>query len=233
MKILVVLAHPDDEAFGPGGTLARYAVTGHPVRLITMTHGEAGTLGPAKHLTRQELARVRSAELRCSAAALHLAGLEIYHLSDGKLAELPDEEGLAIIRREIDSFAPDALITFHSEGISHHPDHQTVARWCSLAVKERSEPLRLFAFGISVQQARRVTQRKLTPIPEDEVTHVVDVSRYLDHKFAAIGCHKSQAEGWQRIQQVEGGLMSFLQKEHFSQVWPARAEKDIADRLED
>src|SRR5512135_3279916 len=106
MKILVVMAHPDDEAFGPAGTLSRYAVTGHTVRLVTLTRGEAGTLGPAKHLTRPELARLRAGELRCSAEALHLSSLEIYTLPDGKLSELPDDEGMVIVRQEIDAFSP-------------------------------------------------------------------------------------------------------------------------------
>ena len=128
MRILAVFAHPDDEAFGPAGTLAGYAQTGHAVRLVTMTRGEAGSLGPARHLTPPELGRLRSKELRCSAAALHLSGLNIYHLPDGKLAELPVVQGLAIVRHEIENFLPDAIISFHSAGISGHPDHRTVAR---------------------------------------------------------------------------------------------------------
>jgi LmbE family N-acetylglucosaminyl deacetylase len=140
---------------------------------------------------------------------------------------------VAIVRREIDTFSPDALISFHAAGISMHPDHQTTARWCLRAIQVRSHALRMFAYGISVEQARRVTHRKLAPIPENEVTHVIDVSQYLEYKFAAIRCHQSQAEGWKRIQQVEGGIEPFLRYEHFSQIWPARAPSDVSDRLED
>ncbi|MBZ5497310.1 MAG: PIG-L family deacetylase [Acidobacteriia bacterium] len=233
MKILAVFAHPDDEAFGPGGTLSRYSLAGHTVRLATLTHGEAGTLGPANHLTPRELARLRSEELRCSAVALHLSALDIYHLPDGKLAELPAEHGLAIIRNEIETFLPDALITFHSAGISGHPDHQTAARWCLQAVQERSRPPRLIAYGISPEQARRISHRKLAPIPEDEITHVIDVSRYLEYKLGAIRCHQSQSEAWERMQAVEGGIHSYLHQEHFSQVWPVPEPNTRLDRLED
>ena len=233
MKILVVLAHPDDEAFGPGGTLSRYSLTGHTVRLATLTHGEAGTLGPAQHLTRPELARLRAEELRCSAQALHLSALEIYPLPDGRLAELPLEQGLAIVRKEIETFLPDAIITFHAGGISGHPDHQTAARWCLQAVRERTNPPRLFAFGLSAEQARRIRHRKLDPIPDPEITHVIDVSQYLDYKFSAIRCHQSQAEGWERMKSVEGGILSHLRYEHFSQVWPAPDRQGRAERFED
>jgi N-acetylglucosamine malate deacetylase 2 len=233
MKILVVLAHPDDEAFGPGGTLSRYSLTGHLVRLVTLTRGEAGTLGPAEHLTRRKLAQLRSKELRCSAKALRLSGVNICHLPDGKLAELPAERGLSIIRQEMESFRPDALITFHSAGISGHPDHQTAARWCLQAVQEQTNPPRLYAYGISTEQARRVSHRKLWPIPEDEITHIIDVSEYLDYKFSAIRCHQSQSEAWERMQTIEGGILLYLHQEHFSQVWPISKHNSRSDRLDD
>lgn len=233
MKILAVFAHPDDEAFGPAGTLSRYAVTGHTVRLVTMTHGEAGSLGPAKHLTPRELARLRADELRCSAAALFVSTLDIYSFPDGGLAELPPEEGMAIIRREIGCFQPDALITFHSAGISGHPDHRTVARWCQQAVQESVASPRLFAYGISPGQAEQIRHRRLEPIPENEISHIIDVSRYLDYKFQAIRCHQSQAESWEKMQTVPGGVTSFLQKEHFSLVWPPASGGLRRDRLED
>jgi LmbE family N-acetylglucosaminyl deacetylase len=233
MKILAVFAHPDDEAFGPAGTLARYAQTGHTVRLVTMTRGEAGSLGPAGRLTQPELGRLRSEELRCSADALYLSALNICHLPDGKLAELPAEQGLTIVRDEIEAFLPDALITFHSAGISGHPDHRTVARWCLDAVEERTHPPRLFAYGITAEQARRASHRKLTPIPDDEITHVIDVSAYLEYKFDAIRCHQSQSEAWERMKTVEGGIESYLRNEHFSQVWPRSKQRARSDRLED
>ncbi len=235
MKILAVLAHPDDEAFGPAGTLARYALTGHTVRLATMTHGEAGSLGPAKHLTTAELGRLRSDELRCSAKALHLGGLNIYSLPDGQLAQLTDDKGLRIIRKELESFTPDILITFHSNGISGHPDHQTVARWCRQLVGEMHKPLRMLAYGITVAQASRVTHRKIFPIPDAELTHVIDVSEYLEYKFNAIRCHQSQSEAWERMKTVEGGVEAYLHNEHFSQVFPApeRLPKSHWTRLED
>ncbi len=234
MRILVVLAHPDDEAFGPGGTLSRYSLTGHSVRLVTMTHGEAGTLGPAKHLSRDELARLRADELRCSAVALHLSSQAIHSLPDGKLSELPADSGLEILRQEIDAFNPDALITFHFEGISGHPDHRTVSQWCLQAVQERnSGGPRLLLFGISPEMASRVVHRKLTPIPGEEITHILDVSGYLEYKLAAIRCHRSQSESWDRIRMVPGGIESYMGKEYFSQVWPTAKRQGPLNSLED
>jgi LmbE family N-acetylglucosaminyl deacetylase len=233
MKILAVFAHPDDEAFGPAGTLSRYSQGGHAVRLVTLTHGEAGTLGPAQHLTRLELGHLRTDELRCSAAALQVSALSIHSLPDGRLAELPVMEGLAIIHQEIDACQPDALITFHSAGISGHPDHQTVASWCLQAVKERTDSLRLFSFGISEEQARRVGHRRLTPIPDHEITHIIDVSGYRDHKLNAIRCHQSQSASWEKLKNIAGGIDSFLRNEYFARIWPEPMPRVRSDRLED
>ncbi len=233
MKILAIFAHPDDEALGPGGTLSRYSLTGHTVRLITMTRGEAGSLGPASRLSRPELAELRSSELRCSGKALRVSSQEIHDLPDGKLAELPLQQGLTIVRQEIEAFRPDALISFHSAGISGHPDHRTVSRWCLQAVQERPEPPKLFAYGVSAEQARRATHRRLTPIPDGEITHIVDVSAFLPYKLEAIRCHQSQAEGWQRMMTIAGGIESYLRNEHFSQVWPVAGDGLRRDHLED
>ncbi len=221
MLILAVFAHPDDETFGPGGTLSRYALEGHQVHLRTFTRGEAGTLGPAKSLTREQLAELRTQELHCAVRALHLSSLEVYGLPDGKLADLPEEEGLRRIRRELDLLHPDVLITFHSGGISGHPDHRAVARWCQKAVVGPMRRPRLLGYGITGEQARRIKSRALFPIPDEEVTHVIDVSDFLDHKLAAIRCHKSQSELWQRMESVDGGFRIYAAREHFGQVWPA------------
>ena len=232
MKILAVFAHPDDEAFGPAGTLSRYALTGHSVRLATLTQGEAGTLGPASRLSRLELGRLRADELRCSARAMHLTALNIYQLPDGRLSELPAEEGLAIIRAELNDFLPDAVITFHSLGISGHPDHRTAARWCLQAIQEQANGTRLLAYGLSEAQVKRIAHRTLVPIPDDEITHVIDVSAYLEYKFRAIRCHQSQSESWERMQTIEGGIESLLQNEHFSQVSPVPLKRSREDSLE-
>jgi hypothetical protein len=70
--ILAALAHPDDESFGMGGTLALYAGQGHDVYLICATRGEAGTVAP-QHLTGfDSIAELRESELRCAAQQLGL-----------------------------------------------------------------------------------------------------------------------------------------------------------------
>ena len=233
MKLLAVFAHPDDETFGPGGTLARYAVEGHEIRLLTFTRGEAGSLGPARNLTPRELGRLRTLELECAARALHVSSQRICDLPDKKLGELPAETGVSVIRQEIGAFRPDLVVTFHIAGISGHPDHRTVARWCLEAVRGNGRP-RLLGFGLSEEQTRRVGFRELLPIPEAELTHVIDVSPYLEHKLEPIRCHKSQSELWEKLCSLEGGYAEYAKREHFAQAWPdPKPGAGRAGRLED
>lgn len=64
--LLAVFAHPDDETFRPGGTLALLACGGFPVHVLTATRGEAGSCGDPPLCTSEELAAVREKELRCA-----------------------------------------------------------------------------------------------------------------------------------------------------------------------
>src|SRR3989304_5201223 len=81
-KILAALAHPDDESFGMGGTLALYAQRGVDVHLVCATRGEAGTV-EAEHLEGYaSIAERRVAELRCAALRLGLSGVHFLDYRD-------------------------------------------------------------------------------------------------------------------------------------------------------
>ncbi len=220
MKILAVFAHPDDETFGPGGTLARSASEGHRVKLVSMTRGEAGTLGPAKHLSPQELGKLRSRELENAALALGIQELSIHDLPDGRLKDLADTTGIAVVRTEMGGFSPDIVITFHRDGISAHPDHIRVTEWCRMAVQQSRRAIRLLQFGPTEDQAALITHRKIIPIPNREITHCLDVRSFIPQKLAAAKCHASQEELFQQFLNLGDGLNAFWQRECFVQVWP-------------
>jgi LmbE family N-acetylglucosaminyl deacetylase len=230
MKILAVFAHPDDESFGPGGTLARYASAGHKVGLVTLTRGEAGSVGISKTLPANELAGRRTCELHHAVKILGINYLKIGDLPDKKLAEVPDVTGIQLIQNEIDFFKPDALITFHEQGISGHPDHQTVTRWLLELIKNSREPRSLFLYGVLLEQTEQIPRRRLLPMTMAEVTHKISVSDFLDTKIEAIKAHVTQEESWQRfIQPIEKFKIS-AQWEYFKQVWPRPGKnKDLQD----
>src|SRR5512145_728782 len=90
-KILLLLAHPDDETFGPGGTIAKYAREGAEVHLATATRGEAGMVGDPPLTDREHLGEVRTAELLAAAGLLGIAKVHFLGFRDGELAAVPRE----------------------------------------------------------------------------------------------------------------------------------------------
>ena len=88
-KILAVLAHPDDESFGMGGTLAYYAKKGYEVYLVCATRGEAGMMDPEHLGDFKSIAEKREAELRCAAQILGLK--EVFFL-DYRDSGMPGSE---------------------------------------------------------------------------------------------------------------------------------------------
>jgi LmbE family N-acetylglucosaminyl deacetylase len=220
MKLLAIFAHPDDESFGPAGTLAHYACSGHQVGLVTLTRGEAGSSGISKELTPAELASRRTCELHQAVRVLGLNYLKIFDLPDKKLSEVPEQTALKLIQSEIDFFRPDILITFHERGISGHPDHQTVSRWLLQLVKNPTESRSLFFYGIIPEQAKHFSLRGLLPMTITEVTHKIAVADFVDVKIQAMKCHITQEKSWQKFIQPLEKLKSFAQWEYFKQVWP-------------
>ncbi len=231
MKILAVFAHPDDESFGPGGTLCRYALTGHTVDLMTFTRGEAGSLGISKELPDEELAKRRSLELECAARKLHIHNLTILDFPDKKLKELPDDKGTGVIRKKIEEFNPDVVITFHPNGISGHPDHQTVSKWTYETVKGMKKPPRLLFFGLHREQTDSVTHRKIQAMEKSEITHRIDVAEYLHYKIEAIHCHVTQDELWKQFESIPGDYSSYARWEHYSQVIPSLKNGRVREDL--
>src|SRR6185436_16617603 len=68
-RLMCVLAHPDDESLGTGGTLAKYAAEGVETYLLTATHGERGRFFGNGHVRPHDVVvgRTREAELRAAA----------------------------------------------------------------------------------------------------------------------------------------------------------------------
>jgi len=132
-RLLVALAHPDDETFICGGGLASFARAGGEVHLVCATRGEHGRrLGKPPFATRESLPVVREAETREACAALGITGLIFLGLRD-KCLEFEDTDSLAArVAEHIRLLRPDGLLTFH-ERRGGHSDHCTIGRAATLA----------------------------------------------------------------------------------------------------
>jgi len=127
--LLAVFAHPDDESYLCGGTLARYAAAGARVVLLCATRGEAGEIAAPDLAAAHTLPAVREAELRAAAAALGVAAVHLLDYRDGALMDVPFLEGVERVAALIAAGQPTVVLTFGPEGVYGHPDHVAVHRW--------------------------------------------------------------------------------------------------------
>lgn len=133
--IIAVLAHPDDESFGMGGTLAYYSSKGVAVHLLCATRGEAGSVDPHYLEKYKSIAELREAELACAAKALGLASVTYLGFRDSGMTGSPDNKHsdalmnaslgdvVAKIVEQINLLKPQVVLTFDPVGGYHHPDH--------------------------------------------------------------------------------------------------------------
>ena len=130
-RLLGVFAHPDDEVFCAGGTMARAAAAGAEVMMVSATRGEQGQIRDPAAATRRTLGAVREGELRAAAAELGVQRVQVLDYPDGALQDHRSSLGAAIaglMRR----FHPDTVITFGADGGYGHPDHVAVS-WLTTA----------------------------------------------------------------------------------------------------
>jgi N-acetyl-1-D-myo-inositol-2-amino-2-deoxy-alpha-D-glucopyranoside deacetylase len=150
--LLAVLAHPDDETFGMGGTLAMYARRGVDVYLVCATRGEVGDV-PAEMLQGfNSVADLRESELRCATGMLQLAGIFFLGYRDSgmpgsadnhhpqALANTPEKVVAARVVHYIRQLKPQVVLTFDPIGGYRHPDHIAIHNATAIAFNESNNP---------------------------------------------------------------------------------------------
>ena len=138
-RLMAVLAHPDDESLGMGGTLAKYARDGVEVFLLTATRGDGGRFrghprGDPQHPGKSALATIREAELRAAAAVLGIYEVTLLDYEDQHLDAANPSQAIAHIARELRRVRPDVVVTFGPDGAYGHPDHIAICQFTTAAV---------------------------------------------------------------------------------------------------
>lgn len=190
--IVAVFAHPDDESFICGGTLAKFAQDGHRVVLVCATLGEMGRrMGVPPIATRESIAQVRAQELDEAVKALGLHRLVLLGLRDKTLAiqdkEMLQARVLEVLREE----TPDTVITFH-DPLGGHPDHCAIGAAATAAFDlyhtsvQPSSRLFYVAWSADLSVFEACAQPVLDVVS-------VDIGTVKHKKLAAFRAHKTQS----------------------------------------
>ncbi|MDQ6419616.1 bacillithiol biosynthesis deacetylase BshB2 [Paenibacillus sp. LHD-117] len=183
-KILVVLPHPDDEAFGLSGTLAKYVQQGARVTYGCLTLGEMGrNMGVPPFANRVTLPGIRKLELEESCRAIGIQDLRLLGFHD-KMIEFEAPELLdASIRALLDEVRPTLVFTFYP-GYAVHPDHDACGEAVVRVIGSLPESERPTVRGIAFSKNHQ------DYIGQPDVVN--DVRGFLRQKLASIRAHRSQ-----------------------------------------
>jgi LmbE family N-acetylglucosaminyl deacetylase len=228
MRLLCVLAHPDDESLGTGGALARYAAEGVETYLITATRGEHGWWGDAADYPGPiGLGQIREAELRAAAKVLNLRAVHFLDYIDGELDRAEPHVIVVKITALIRSIRPDVVVTFGPDGAYGHPDHIAISQFTAAAISCAADPgypigntrphrVDKFYYRVWTQPEFDVYQAVFGeqimtidgvdrgPVPWQDwaITTRIDTAAYWPEVWQAVACHRSQLPGYQRLQDL-------------------------------
>jgi LmbE family N-acetylglucosaminyl deacetylase len=138
-RLMAVLAHPDDESLGVGGTLAKYASEGVEVFLLTATRGDGGRYRghPREHHEhpgRAALANIREMELRAAVSVLGVRELSLLDYRDQHLDRANPREAVGGIVKHLRRIRPHVVVTFGPDGAYGHPDHIAISQLTTAAI---------------------------------------------------------------------------------------------------
>ena len=144
-RLMAVLAHPDDESLGVGGTLAKYASDGIDVFLLTATRGESGRYrghrpDAPEHPGATTLGNIRESELRAAASRLGVREVSLLGYRDGCLDRTDPGQIVARIAEHLRRVRPDVVVTFGPDGAYGHPDHIAISQFTTAAIVAACDP---------------------------------------------------------------------------------------------
>lgn len=199
LKLMCVVAHPDDECFAFGGALALAAERGIETYVVCLTDGQA-----AKHrgtaASGEELGEMRRAEFAASCKVLGVTRHELLDYHDARLEFVNFSEAAGRLVERIRRYRPDVIITFGGDGgLNTHADHMIVSALTTSAFHWSGQPKRYPEAG-PVHQVRRLFHvstnfflpGRMSPKPIPW-TATLDIRSVQKKKAEAFRQHASQA----------------------------------------
>lgn len=212
--LVAIFAHPDDEAYGPSGTLHKYSKT-HDIYIICATKGEDGLSFKAEGGEGEKLGLQRAQELEESAKIIGAQKVYFLGFIDGTLSNSLYHQLAEKIEKILKILKPQIVVTFEPRGVSGHIDHIVVSMATTFVVEKLTFVEKLYYFCLS-QKKRNMFGSYFIYFPpgykKSEIAKIVDVTDVWDLKIKAMMVHKSQITDGKR---VLGAISSAPKEEHF------------------
>ena len=255
LRLMCVLAHPDDESLGTGGTLAKYAAEDVETYLVTATRGERGRFGDNGERPGPDVVgATREAELRAAARELGVREVTVLGYPDGALDAVDPCTAQAAIAGHLRRVRPHVVITFGPDGAYGHPDHVAISQLTTAAVVRAADDeyavskLYYIAWSAPTWAAYQSALKKLTttvdgierqaiPAADWCVSARIDTNEVSPTVWRAVQCHRTQMSIYRNLMGVPPehhralwGVQEFYRA--FSRVNGGRArESDLFEGL--
>lgn len=239
LKMLLVVAHPDDECFAFGGVLALAAERGVETYVICLTDGQAAT-HRGEAVSAQDLGALRRAEFEASCKLLGVTHRELLDYQDGRLEFADFSRAAGRLVERMRRFKPDVVLTFGSEGsLNSHTDHMIVSMLTTAAFHWSGRPNRYPDLAKPFQPKRLFTQTSNFFLPDRALpllspwTVVVDVRSVQQRKARAFQAHTTQAPLMEKTKALfeEHGGEEFYVLLATTDPQPARQMTDLFEGL--
>jgi LmbE family N-acetylglucosaminyl deacetylase len=208
LKLMCVVAHPDDECFAFGGALALYAERGVETYVICLTDGQAAS-NRGDAATGEALGAMRRDEFRRSCEVLGVAHCELMDYQDARLEFVEFSVASGRLVERIRRFKPDVVMTFGGDGGQNtHSDHMMASmlttaafHWAGQAKRypeagDLYKPQRLYYLSANFLMPDRPP---MMPMPW---TVTLDISSVRERKNEAFRQHLSQAPLMEKTKDV-------------------------------
>jgi LmbE family N-acetylglucosaminyl deacetylase len=227
LRLMAVLAHPDDESLGMGAAIARYAAEGVEVSVVTATLGEAGRYrgrprGHPDHPGPEALAAIRRGELKAAVGVLGVRRVYLLGYEDQHLDAADPSRATQRIAEAIREARPHVVLTFGPDGAYGHPDHIAISQLAVAAVVRAAEQeeggtaphavskLYFLAWPRDAWTAYESALRRLVSVvdgverqavawPDWAITTVLDTKEAWQTAWRAVSCHESQVSAYQAL----------------------------------
>jgi LmbE family N-acetylglucosaminyl deacetylase len=239
IRVVGVFAHPDDDVFSIGGTLALHAAD-VDATLVFCTSGENGPIWVEGLATRETLGEVREHEQAAAMAALGVGARSVFlRHPDGGLSDVPIDHLVGEISGVLRDVWPHVVVTFGADGLTSHPDHiragtATGEAFERLLDEADPPPQRLLHVAFPTSAIDRFERQlaggagagpagsllNLSSVPDERIWAAVDTRPVADRKREAVEAHRTQIGELAMVPDEARWL--FFDTEWFVRAWPPR-----------
>ena len=236
LKLMAILAHPDDESLGTGGALAKYASEGVETYLLTATRGERGRFHDGTSNPGPEtMGRIREQELMEAADVLGIKEVHFLDYLDAELDQADPREAIGRIVKHLRRIRPQVVMTFDQAGAYGHADHIAICQFASAVVVAAASAdydpgaeaphtvskLYYMAWSEAEWAAYEAAVKKLTstvdgverfttPWPEWAITTRIETAQWWPQVWRAVSCHKTQMSAYEALADLPAELHAGL-----------------------